>query len=68
MGGSNIISASGVFGTRGVASASNRPGIQGLARAASWTDASGNFWVFGGSGSDESGSSVALNGLWKFHP
>ena len=38
---------SSVYGTEGVAAAGNIPG--GRAGAASWTDSSGNFWLFGGS-------------------
>jgi N-acetylneuraminic acid mutarotase len=58
----------GVYGTQGVASASNIPGPRGGAIA--WTDSSGNFWLFGGS----EGASVLitqggfLNDLWKFNP
>jgi hypothetical protein len=37
-----------VYGTAGVAAASNRPGQRENAKT--WTDASGNFWLFGGYG------------------
>jgi N-acetylneuraminic acid mutarotase len=36
--------------------------------AASWTDTSGNFWLFGGIGSDSVGKSGPLNDLWEFNP
>jgi galactose oxidase-like protein/Kelch motif protein len=34
--------------------------------AASWTDASGNFWLFGGRGYDANGSLGDLNDLWEY--
>ena len=34
--------------------------------AVSWTDASGNFWLFGGYGYDGSGNSGFLNDLWEY--
>ncbi len=36
--------------------------------AVTWTDNSGNSWVFGGTGYDSSGLQGALNDLWKFDP
>jgi N-acetylneuraminic acid mutarotase len=56
----------GVYGTLGVASAGNVPG--GRNYAASWTDANGNFWLFGGPGCDSAGTQALLNDLWKFNP
>jgi N-acetylneuraminic acid mutarotase len=56
----------GVYGTLGIASASNVPG--GRQYAASWTDANGNFWLFGGPGCDSAGTQALLNDLWKFNP
>jgi N-acetylneuraminic acid mutarotase len=32
----------------------------------SWTDSSGNFWLFGGFGYDSNGSQGTLNDLWKY--
>ncbi len=61
MGGSNNIFGAGVYGTEGVASASNIP--QAMYGGASWTDSSGNFWLFGGG----SFGSV-YNALWEFNP
>jgi N-acetylneuraminic acid mutarotase len=60
--GSNTPSQAGVYGTKGVAAASNVPGAR--YGSASWTDASGNFWLFGGT----SGDTSAFNDLWKFDP
>jgi hypothetical protein len=35
--------------------------------AVSWTDASGNFWLFGGSGHDANGTLGYLNDLWEYN-
>lgn len=53
----------GVYGTKGVAAASNKPGSRFL--AAGWTDNTGNLWLFGGYGTSSS-SLGSLNDLWKF--
>src|ERR1039458_4944421 len=53
MGGSNIHGQSGVYGTLGTASAANIPGSR--EDAMSWTDKSGNLWLFGGAGTDSAG-------------
>jgi len=70
MGGSSTVGAkggrSGVYGTLGVASASNVPG--GRVSAVSWTDSSGNFWLYGGLGYDSTGTEGALNDLWELNP
>jgi N-acetylneuraminic acid mutarotase len=58
--------ASGIYGTLGVAAASNQPG--GREQVASWKDASGDIWVFGGEGIDAGGVTGELNDLWKFDP
>ena len=56
----------GVYGTQGVASASNAPGDR--TAAVSWTDSSGNFWLFGGYGYDSTGALGQLNDLWRYQP
>ena len=72
MGGRNTIAVkfggqSGIYGTLGVASASNVPG--GREYAVSWTDSNGNFWLFGGMGYDSVGTlGFGLNDLWEFNP
>jgi len=66
MGGSTTANASGSYGTLGVPSASNFPG--GRLDAVSWTDSSGNFWLFGGDGIDSNGNFDSLNDLWEFDP
>jgi N-acetylneuraminic acid mutarotase len=60
------VSANGVYGTLGVPTAKNVPG--GRQNAATWTDKNGNFWLFGGSGSDSVGGNGNLNDLWEFNP
>jgi N-acetylneuraminic acid mutarotase len=56
----------GVYGTLGTPAPGNTPG--GRAAATSWTDSSGNLWLFGGSGFDANGTYVSLNDLWEFNP
>ena len=36
--------------------------------AVSWTDSSGNLWLFGGDGYDADGGAGYLNDLWEFNP
>ena len=57
---------SGVYGTLGTPAATNTPG--GRQFSASWTDSGGNFWLFGGSGSDSEGNQANFNDLWMFNP
>ncbi|MBL7901768.1 MAG: T9SS type A sorting domain-containing protein [Bacteroidia bacterium] len=65
MKGSANIDQPGVYGTLGVASAGNTPGArQG---AVSWTDASGNLWLFGGFGYEATSNLGLLNDLWKYN-
>jgi N-acetylneuraminic acid mutarotase len=63
---SNCVGLPGVYGTMGVSASGNTPG--GRQGAATWTDASGNFWLFGGGGYDSISSPGILNDLWKFNP
>jgi Galactose oxidase, central domain len=56
----------GMYGTKGVAAASNVPG--GRLGTATWTDTAGNLWLFGGFGVDASGNSGELNDLWTYSP
>ena len=55
--------AVGVYGTKGTPEAGNVPG--GRNCSVSWTDGSGNLWLFGGYGAAASGSGY-LNDLWKW--
>ncbi|MBL0152787.1 MAG: hypothetical protein IPP93_04600 [Chitinophagaceae bacterium] len=59
-------SLTGVYGTQGVGSPSNKPGSRN--GGATWTDASGNFWLFGGSGYGEQYVPGFLNDMWKYNP
>jgi hypothetical protein len=59
--GSDGVNAAGVYGTKGVPSANNTPGAR--FGATSWTDQSGNLWLFGGAG-----SVGEQNDLWMFNP
>jgi N-acetylneuraminic acid mutarotase len=64
--GSAVINAIGMYGVRGVPDSVSAPG----AREASvtWTDSSGNLWLFGGTGFDSTGTAGSLNDLWEFNP
>jgi N-acetylneuraminic acid mutarotase len=62
--GSSTTTVSGVYGTQGIASPVNDPGAR--RGCATWTDAAGNLWLFGGEG-------VVINNqwfsdLWKYNP
>ncbi len=65
MKGTNAIGQSGVYGTIGTAASANNPG--GREGAASWKDANGDFWLFGGVGFDFIGNYGSLNDLWKYN-
>jgi len=67
MSGSSTGDQAGIYGTKGVADASNVPGAR--RQAVTWADSSGALWLFGGigygSGSENPGM---LNDLWKYDP
>jgi Galactose oxidase, central domain len=57
----------GSFGTQGVAAAGNIPSMRSA--PASWTDHTGNFWLFGGEGYDSiATTTAALSDLWSYNP
>ena len=58
--GSNATDQPPVYGTLGVPALGNTPGAR--FRAATWTDSSGNLWLFGGGGAN----GVDLNDLWSY--
>jgi N-acetylneuraminic acid mutarotase len=62
----DICTAPGVYGTLGTASPANMPG--GRDENASWTDANGHLWIFGGMGDDGAGNYGNLNDLWEYQP
>ena len=64
MDGSKSANANGVYGTKGVPSGSNYPGSR--FNMVPWTDADGNWWLFGGQGYAESGTGF-LNDLWMLN-
>ena len=61
--GSNDVNGRGVYGTLGTAAASNTPGAR--RQPVAWTDAAGNFWLFGG---NSVGNFGLLNDLWEYAP
>jgi N-acetylneuraminic acid mutarotase len=70
MGGSSTVPSPfggsyGTYGALGVPAAGNIPGSHSY--ASSWTDGSGNLWLFGGNGYAASGVGY-LNDLWEFQP
>lgn len=62
--GDNTGGEKGVYGAKGVAAATNKPG--GRSGAASWIDSQGNLWIFGGYGNADHWYVQLLNDLWKF--
>ena len=70
MGGSNLAgpggAIAGVYGTLGSPAAGNLPGSREA--GVGWSDNNGNFWLFGGSGSDAQGVIGYLNDLWETTP
>ena len=62
--GSNTRNQPGTYGTQGIADAANVPGAR--SSAMSWTDASGDLWLFGGGGYDSAGTFSYLNDLWRW--
>jgi len=64
MSGSNVSGTVPSWGTKGVPSTSNLPGVRRLAPA-SWTDHNGKFWMFGGG---NTAGSYFYNDMWKYDP
>lgn len=65
MGRDDTINQVSIYGTMGVPSTANKPG--GRNAAATWTDAQGNLWLYGGEGNTAAGNG-RLNDLWKYTP
>ena len=63
--GKNAISATGAYGTKGIAAAGNVPGAR--RNSISWADTAGNLWLLGGFGNDTTTTAGYLNDLWKFN-
>ncbi len=70
MGGSSTVGnnggQAGIYGTLGMPASTNIPG--GRDAAVSWTDGTGNIWLFGGFGADSTGTQGYLNDLWRYTP
>ena len=64
MGGANTARQPGVYGTRGVPVAANGPGAHNS--SISWTDNTGNLWLFGGYGYGSTTYDGSLNDLWRY--
>lgn len=64
MKGDHDVNSTGIYGTKGVASNSNKPGSR--TSAITWRDREGNLWLFGGMGYGNSEQGY-LNDLWKFN-
>jgi hypothetical protein len=62
---SNALGIAGAYGTLSKPAATNYPGSR--SDMATWTDSSGNFWLFGGQGFDSTGAVGELNDLWMFN-
>jgi N-acetylneuraminic acid mutarotase len=59
--------AAGVYGTLGFPAPTNFPGAHQF--SSTWSDSSGNLWLFGGLGVDANGSYGSfMNDLWRFTP
>jgi len=65
MDGSNIVSATGNYGTPGVAAPGNVPSARDTSMT--WTDPAGNLWLFGGEGYSPSTDEVLYNDLWQYN-
>ena len=71
--GSSSYNVPGVYGTQGVPASTNLPG--GREASVTWTDAEGNFWLYGGLGYDSttatsnySATTAYLSDMWKYNP
>lgn len=65
MKGSSTTNSSAIYGTQGIPSPANNPGAHGFG-ATSWTDLTGNLWLFGGQGFNGTGNYGYMNELWKY--
>jgi hypothetical protein len=66
MSGDSIGNQKGVYGTKGIASSTNKPGVK--AGALAWSNTSGNLWLFGGDGEFGTNRYNEFNDLWKYAP
>lgn len=66
MKGNTNSNVSGIYGIRGIPADANCPGSREGSLA--WTDATGNLWLFGGSGFSTGSTAGSLDDLWKYNP
>jgi hypothetical protein len=64
--GADVINQIGIYGTKGTASPSNVPGAR--EGAVSWSNFSGNLWLFGEIGYESTVTLDLLNDLWELTP
>jgi N-acetylneuraminic acid mutarotase len=64
--GVDVGNAAGTYGTLGTTASTNVPGARQA--TSSWTDSSGNLWLFGGYGYDSTGALGYLADLWQYSP
>lgn len=64
--GSSTRNGGGTYGTESTAASGNVPGARIASN--SWSDSSGNLWIFGGTGYDANSSGGYLNDLWEYSP
>ena len=64
MGGDSTYNSSPIYGSRGVASQANNPGKRFA--STTWTDSSGNLWLFGGKNNISASLNCYLNDLWVY--
>jgi hypothetical protein len=63
--GSNLVNQPATYGTQGTGAAGNTPGARN--GGMSWSDASGNFWLFGGYFHNQASGVVDdFNDLWEY--
>lgn len=63
--GDNAVDVPTVYGSKGIAAATNQPG--GRTNSISWSDTNGNLWLFGGGGYTHDRTLGMLNDLWKYN-
>ena len=62
--GSNVPNQVGIYAGKGTPCATSVPGSRNT--SISWTDTSGNLWLFGGRGYWNQGGETFLNDLWRY--
>ncbi|TND06519.1 MAG: Kelch repeat type 2-containing protein [Bacteroidetes bacterium] len=60
------INSPGTYGVQGVSSPANFPGARSNG-AATWVDAAGDLWLFGGQGYASTTTAGYMNDLWKYN-